>query len=133
MQESEFYGQRIGIISKSWSYAEFYHLCIVRVTWVDAEFGDSASPSPNGKQHIRTMCTLRAYDKGTLMGRQDTDVSRQCFTRRLTVGIAKGVPIRSYGHKKTDSRVGRFIVGLPRREVEFHSNTKVAICQVFPG
>ena len=34
------------------------------------------------------------------MGRQDTDVSRQCFTRRLTVGIAKGVPTVRYGHKK---------------------------------
>ena len=34
------------------------------------------------------------------MGRQDTDVSRQCFTRRLTVGIAEGVPTERYGQKK---------------------------------
>ena len=71
---------------------------------VDAEFGDSASPSPNGKQHIRTMCILRAYLNGTLMGRQDTYVSRQCFTRRLTVGIAKGMPTERYGHKKSDGK-----------------------------
>ena len=100
---------------------------------VDAEFGDPASPSPNGKQHIRTMCTLRAYDKGTLMGRQDTDVSRQCFTRRLTVGIAKGVPRVTYGHKKTDGRVGGSIMGLPRWSLTFHYTTKVATCQVFLG
>ena len=104
MQESEFDGQRIGVISKSWSCAEAYHLCSVRVTWADAEFGDSASPSPNGKQYMRTMCTLRAYDKGTLMGNEDVCVSRQCFTRRLTVGIAKGVPRVTYGHKKTDGK-----------------------------
>ena len=105
MQESEFDGQRIGVISKSWSCAEAYHLCSVRVTWADAEFGDSASPSPNGRQYMRTMCTLRAYDKGTLMGNEDVCVSRQCFTRRLTVGIAKGMPTVTYGQKKpTGSR-----------------------------
>jgi len=104
MQESEFDGQRIGVISKSWSCAEAYHLCSVRVTWADAEFEDSASPSPNGKQYMRTMCTLRVYFKGTLKGNEDVCVSRQCFTRRLTVGIAKGVPRVTYGHKKTDGK-----------------------------
>ncbi len=57
---------------------------------VDAEFGDSASPTPNGKQYIRTMCTFRAYLWGTPQGYQDACVSRQCFTPRLTVGIAEG-------------------------------------------
>ena len=104
MQESEFDGQRIGIISKSCSCAEAYHLCTVRVTWVDAEFGDSASPTPKGKQYMRTMCYGTAYLKGTPKGRRDTDVSRQCFTRRLTVGIAKGVPRVTYGHKKTEGK-----------------------------
>ena len=100
---------------------------------VDAEFGDSASPSPNGKQHIRTMCILRAYLNGTLMGRQDTYVSRQCFTRRLTVGIAKGVPRVTYGHKKTDGRVGGYIGGLPRWSLTSQYTTKVVTCQVFLG
>ena len=66
---------------------------------VDAEFGDSASPTPNGKQSMRTTCILWAYLKGTPKGYQDACVSRQCFTRRLTVGIAKGVPTERYGHK----------------------------------
>jgi hypothetical protein len=66
------------------------------------------------------------------MGRQDTDVSRQCFTRRLTVGIAKGVPTERYGHKKTDGNVGMVVVYIPRREVNSHYNTKVVTCQVFP-
>jgi len=92
MQESEFDGQRIGVISKSWSCAEAYHLCSVRVTWAD------------GKQYMRTMYTLRVYFKGTLKGNEDVCVSRQCFTRRLTVGIAKGVPRVTYGHKKTDGK-----------------------------
>ena len=81
----------------------------------DASLGDSASPSPNGKQYIRTMCTLLAYLRGTPKGSPDAYVSRQCFTRRLTVGIAKGVPMLGNRHKKTDGRVGRFIMGLPRR------------------
>ena len=102
MQESEFDGQRIGVISKSWSCAEAYHLCSVRVTWAD------------GKQYMRTMYTLRVYFKGTLKGNEDVCVSRQCFTRRLTVGIAKGVPTERYGHKKTDGNVGGSIMGLPR-------------------
>ena len=53
---------------------------------------------------MRTMCILRAYLNGTPKGRRDTDVSRQCFTRRLTVGIAKGVPTERYGHRKTDGK-----------------------------
>ena len=96
---------------------------------VDAEFGDSVSPSPNGKQHNRTMCILRAY----LKGRQDTGVSRQCFTRRLTVGIAKGMPTVTYGHKKTDGSVGGSIMGLPRWSLRSQYTTKVVNCQVFLG
>ena len=81
---------------------------------VDAEFGDSASTTPNDKQYIRTMCTLRAYLWGTPKGYQDACVSRQCFTLRLTVGIAKGMPMLGNGHKKTDGKVGGSIMGLPR-------------------
>ena len=82
----------IGIISKSWSCAEAYHLCSVRVTWAD------------GEQYMRTMCTLRAYLKGAPKGNQEVCVSRQCFTRRLTVGIAKGMPMLGNRHKKTDRK-----------------------------
>ena len=100
---------------------------------VDAEFWDSASSTLDGKQQMRTKCTLRAYLWGTPKGNQDTYVSRQCFTRRLTVGIAKGVPMLGNRHKKTDGRVGRFIMGLPRRNLWSRFNTKVVVCQVFKG
>lgn len=100
---------------------------------VDAEFGDSASPTPNGKQYIRTMCHQTAYLKGTPKGRWDTTVSRRCFTCRLTVGIAKGMPMLCNRHKKTDGSVGMVVVYIPRREVTSQYNTKVVTCQVFPG
>ena len=49
-----------------------------------------------------------------LKGYKDACVSRQCFTLRLTVGIAKGMPMLGNGHKKTDGKVGGSIMGLPR-------------------
>ena len=79
------------------------------------------------------MCILRAHLWGTPMRRQDTGVSRKCFTRRLTVGIAKGVPMLCNGHKKTDGSVGMVVVYIPRREVTLHYNTKVVTCQIFLG
>jgi hypothetical protein len=82
---------------------------------------------------MRTMCTLRAYLKGAPKGNQDAYVSRQCFTRRLTVGIAKGMPMLCNGHKKTDGRVGGFIRGFTPVGLTSQYTTKVAICQVFPG
>jgi len=80
-------------------------------------------------------------------------VSRRCFTGRATlwgilmgrlllgisnpigapIGIAKGMPTYRYRHKKTDGSVGGSIMGLPLRNLKFHYNTKVAICQVFKG
>ena len=80
------------------------------------------------------LCASRRLTFGVpLRGRQDTDVSRQCFTRRLTVGIAKGVPRVTYGHKKTDGRVGGYIGGLPRWSLTSQYTTKVVTCQVFLG
>ena len=70
-------------------------------------------------------------------GNEDAYVSRQCFTRRLTVGgpigIAKGMPMLGNRHKKTDGRVGGYIGGLPRWRLTSQYTTKVALCQVFQG
>jgi hypothetical protein len=90
-------------------------------------------PLPTASNTDALCATRRLALKGAPKGRREI-VSRRCFTGRATlwgismgrlllgisnpigapIGIAKGMPVWSYGHKKTDGRIGRFIMGLPR-------------------
>ena len=56
------------------------------------------------------------YLWGTPKGKLDHNVSRQCFTRRLTVGspigIAQGMPILGNGHKKNQRECRYGVYGI---------------------